>query len=187
MTRRSVLLLLAVFAALSIFLPTTSAADTVAQVPPWVVKAGSSVLGFFISDLGGDIVFGITDPVDGNTVPVQIRRSGSLPPPGLDFEGNEARVFYSGPDCTGTVWLNAPDSSNVRARTALLGTSYGVGASPTNSAIRQVFKGTGVSFAGDPGITSTFINGACGANVNGDRFQTATAIHTIPAGPYTME
>ena len=166
-----------------------SNAQTIAQTPPWVIKADGNVLGFFISDLGGDIVFGIKD---GNTtVPLQLRSiSGNH-----YIEGNEARVFYSGASCSGTVYVNAPTSNNVRARTRALGITYGVGQEAGNASSLRVFKGTGPTVAiGLVPINSTYINGSCGTNTNGDLVQTATSIFTfpfvgnpIPAGTITME
>ncbi len=149
-------------------------AQSTAVIPPWTIKSGSTVLGYFISDLGGDIIFGIEDGT--TTVPIRIRRSSG----NIYLEGNEPRVFYTEPGCTGTVYLNDQNGDMVRAATNILGTTYGVGADPSNSAILRLYKGTGSSVA-DPGLQSTYINGSCtNGSPFGPPFRTATAILTFP-------
>ncbi len=162
-------------------------AQTTAVLPAWTIKSGGTVLGYFISDTGGDIIFGVED--GSTTAPVKIRRSGGT----IYLEGNEPRVFYTGMNCTGTVYLNDHDSDAVKAGTNILGATYAVGANPGNSAILELYKGTGSS-VGDPGLQSTYINGGCtNGSVFGTEFRTATSILTFPFstpisdGTITME
>ena len=181
--RASAFLLAALGVAL--FAPRLGGANPITKSPPWVVKANGNIFGFFISDLGGDIVIGLEDPNDGNTIPLQIRHSSG----NLYFEGNEPRTFYSGLNCTGTVYVPAPADSTVKARTALLGKTYTVGTNPANGNNVTVFKGTGAGST--PSIQSTFINGVC--NSPGSIFGTVTAatalinITTNFPPPYTLE
>ncbi len=164
----------------------TLSAQSTAVIPPWTIKSGSTVLGYFISDTGGDIIFGFEDGT--TTAPIKIRRSSG----NIYLEGNEPRVFYTGLNCTGSVYLNDHDSDDVKAATNILGTTYGVGADPGNAAILKLYKGTGGSVA-DPGIQSTYINGSCSAGSFGAGFRAATAILSfpfstpIPDGSITME
>lgn len=162
-------------------------AQSTAVLPPWVIKSGGNVLGYFISETGGDVIFGVEDGA--TTAPVRIRRSS-----GTNYlEGNEPRVFYTGLGCTGTVYVNDHDGTAVKAATNILGATYGVGADPGNGAILKLYKGTGPS-VGDPGLQSLYINGSCtnGAPF-GTQFRTATPILTFPFstpisnGAITME
>jgi hypothetical protein len=161
-------------------------AEVTVSLPTWVVKAGGTVLGYFISDTGGDIIIGIKDGA--KTAPIKIRRSSGV----IYLEGNEPRVHYTGANCTGSVYLNDHDSNAVRAATDLLDAAYGVGADPLDSSVLKLYKGTGGA-VGDPGISSTFINGSCGVGLFGDSFRAATAVFTfpfanpIPPGAITME
>lgn len=177
---------LASAACVSLVGPAIAHAAPVAAVPEWVVNANGNAFGFFIGDLGGDILIGLKDPDNGNTIPLQIRRSAG----NLYFEGNEPRVFYTLDDCAGTVYVNDPDDSNVRARTVLLGTTYGVGSDPNNGGNLTIFRSTDVAPT-TPTIESLYINGSC--NNSGVLFGTVVPadavidITTDYPAPYTME
>ena len=174
------------FIALFVTVSTVGAQPT-AVLPTWTIKSGGNVLGYFISNTGGDIIFGIEDGT--TTAPVQIRRSA-----GINYlEGNEPRVFYTGMGCVGGVFLNDHASAAVKAATNILGATYGVGADPANATVLKLYKGTGSSVA-DPGLQSMYINGSCtNAAPFGTTFRAATPILTFPFvtpitnGAITME
>ena len=162
-------------------------AQTTAVLPIWEIKSGSTILGFFISDTGGDIIIGMKD--GSTTAPVKIRKSGN----NVYLEGNEPRVFYTGTNCSGTVYVNDHLSSEVKAGAIILGATYGVGQQPSNPSLLQLYKGTGVAVP-DPGLQSLFINGSCSNGAPfGSTFRIANSIFSfpfgtpIPAGSITME
>ena len=168
----------------------TGGADPIARTPPWVIKDNNGdIFGIFISDTSGDIIIGVKDPNDGNIFPLQFRLSGSLPSPHIYLEGNEARVYYSGLNCTGTPYVASPQDDGVRARTKLLGKAYAVGPNPANSNNSTVFKATGAGST--PAILSTFVNGVCTAGTTlFNDVVAATALIDITTDfppPYTME
>lgn len=168
-----------------LFLPRLGGTAPIGTVPNYVLKSNGNAFGKNVIPNSSSMEFSLEDPNFGNPIPMRLRILNAQ----LAFEGTESRVWYSGGNCTGVVYIQDPVSSDF-ASSRLLGKSYGVGTDPGNSNHLSVFRSTGSS--GTPPVGSEYVNGTCTtpAGFTGGDKVSATAIIDITTnfpGPYTLE
>ena len=118
---RTSLLILAGIGA-TLFVPRLGGTAPIGTVPHYVLKSNGTVFGKNVIPNSASMEFSLDDPGFGNPIPMRLRILENT----VAFEGTESRVWYSGSNCTGVVYIQDPGSSSF-ASSRLLGKSYGVG------------------------------------------------------------